>query len=189
VSEAIGTIILLAIAIMLIGIVAVWVETLPEVPEHKAVNLSFTHDDLISGQMTMDLEHQGGDVLRSDQTEIRITVLPVLDSYILKLTDSISSDFDDKLFEPGDHWNYTLNGLPTNAELELIVVDTSIQGDRTLFRKELSLGILDANLPDLDISADNITFIHSGNLIRKNKPVMISTKIYNIGNANATAIV
>jgi FlaG/FlaF family flagellin (archaellin) len=189
VSEAIGTIILLAIAIALIGIVAVWVETLPQAPEHKTIDLAFTHDEFVSGQMTIDLEHQGGDVLRSDQTEIRIVVLPSLSSYDLTLTDSISSDFSDGIWDVGEHWNYTLTGLPLNAELELTVVDISIQGDRILYRKDLSLGLLGTNLPDLEITDGNISLIHTGELIRKDDTVTISARVNNLGYSNATAIV
>ncbi|WP_455393167.1 type IV pilin [[Eubacterium] cellulosolvens] len=189
VSEAIGTIILLAIAISLIGIVAIWVETLPEAPEHRKVDLLFEHGDLVSGQMTIDIEHQGGDLLYFDETEIRIIVLPTYENYYLSFSDSTTTDLNDNVWNAGDRWSYTLTNVPQNAEIEIKVIDISVDGDRVLFRKELALGKLGPDLPDLEISEDNITLAYSGEFIRKDRPVKITATIFNVGKLNATAIV
>lgn len=189
VSEAIGTIILLAIAISLIGIVAIWVETVPEVPEHKKVDLFFEHGDLVSGQMTIDIEHQGGDLLYSEEIEIRIIIFPTFNNLYLGFSDSNNTDLIDNVWDVGDHWSYTLTGLPENAEVEIKVIDFSGDGDKTLFRKELSLGRLGPDLPDLEISPDNLILTYDGDFIRKDRLVRITATVYNLGNLNATGIV
>jgi FlaG/FlaF family flagellin (archaellin) len=131
VSEAIGTIMLLAIAIALIGVFAAWVETVPDLPEHKKITINFTYDDSTAGELTIDIEHLGGDALFSDETEIRITQsLPIFQSYQLDFTDSKTPDLRDGNWDIGDHWNYTLTGLAPQAKLEIKIID--IAGDRIL---------------------------------------------------------
>jgi FlaG/FlaF family flagellin (archaellin) len=189
VSEAIGTIILLAIAITLIGVVAVWVETLPEIAEQKQAELQLTTPQrLTTGQMTIDINHKGGDSLKGEDTEIRILFLyPTYLSSVLSLSDSGTSDLTDDEWSIGEHWNYTLTGVPVNAELEISVVD--MVGGRLLMREEILLGKLEKNLPDLEITPSNITIGEVDETIRKNRPTTITAVVYNLGTSNVSAIV
>ncbi len=189
VSEAIGTIILLGIAITLIGVVAAWVQTVPEIPEQKQVNL-FVNDPIkiAPGKFTIDIEHRGGDTLFAEDTEIRIIVShPTFENYFLGFSDSGTPDVDDGTWDIGDHWNYTLSGLGSSAELEINIID--VISDRLILTKDILLGKLDRNLPDFEVSPYNITFSYIDKTIRKNKPVTISVIIFNKGNANASGIV
>jgi flagellin-like protein len=188
VSEAIGTILLLAIAIILIGVVAVWVETVPEPPKHKQANLKVTYSEIATGVVTIDILHEGGDTLNGGETEISIIQsYPTFMNYYMDFKDSETQDLNDEYWDIGDHWNYTLTGVQDNAEFTIKVVD--IDADRLILNEEILLGQMNINLPDLLISSDNITFTYEGNSIRKDRPVKITAIIQNQGNANSSAIV
>ncbi len=188
VSEAVGTILLLAIAIVLVGTVAIWVQTIPELPEQKKVNLIVNTERSESNDLTIDIGHQGGDKLDVYETSIHINLIyPVFKNHVYHLSDSTNSSLLDGYWDIGDHWNYTLTNMPENAEISIKVIDTANKA--VIFDEDLLFGEFDEYLPDLEITTENILLDYSGSFIRRNEPVTISAVVYNIGRANTSAIV
>ena len=67
VSEALGTILLLAVAVVLVSAMFVWTQTIPELDEGKMVSFTADYED---GNLT--ITHFGGDPILNSETEIRI---------------------------------------------------------------------------------------------------------------------
>jgi FlaG/FlaF family flagellin (archaellin) len=188
VSEAMGTILLLAVALVLIASVAAWVQTLPEIPEQKNVKFDVTYEEVGASILIIDIEHLGGDELDILETSVHISIIyPTFDNFFYELADSNNQSLEDGYWGIGEHWNYTLYGLANNAEINIKVIDDN--NERVILDEDILLGELDETLPDLEISPDNITFVYQGDYIRKNRPVTIFAKIYNHGQQNASAIV
>ena len=69
VSEALGTILLLLISIILVSVVALWLSSIPREEDLPRVDLVASYDQ-VSDELT--IEHQGGDVLLDADTQIVI---------------------------------------------------------------------------------------------------------------------
>jgi len=118
VSEAVGTILLLAVAIVLIASVAAWVQTIPQPAEHLNVKFDVTYSYTESQELTVEIEHMGGDELDVYQTYIRLTILfPAYISYDYQLSESNNLSMSDGIWSIGENWNYTMTGIPKNAEI------------------------------------------------------------------------
>ncbi len=188
VSEALGTILLLAVAMVLIASVAAWVQTLPAVPEQKNVKFDVSYTELSSNKLFIDIEHLGGDRLDVTETKIYLNIIyPNFFGYSYNLDESNNASMTDGFWTIGEHWNFTLSGISKNAEINIRIYD--LNNDVVLHDEDIMLGELTENMADLEISEDNITFVYQDDYIRKNKPVTIFATVYNHGRANATAIV
>ncbi len=188
VSEAVGTILLLAVAIVLIASVAIWVQTIPQPAEHLNAKFDVNYSYSDSKKLTIEIEHLGGDELDIYETYVRLTILfPNYRTFEYQLSESDNTSMADGYWSIGENWNFTMSGIPKNAEVNVKIIDFNI--DRIIHDENILLGKLDQYLPDLEISEENITFSYPDDVIRKNRPVKISAVIYNLGLENATALI
>jgi hypothetical protein len=182
VSEAIGTILLLAIGITLVGVVAVWVTTLPGPTEVADVNLVGTYED-----STIIVKHNGGEVI--DSRDIDILIMYKDYPYLFNLTDSENEDCTDSKLSIGETWE---QGFNTNIgdELEINVISSKgTDSKKTLLQEKLIVGGGPSLFPDLAISAENIKLQFNGEGIEIDEPVTITIKVYNLGNMNASNVI
>ena len=121
VSEAIGTILLLAIAIVLAGAVAVWAHSV-EMPERdRNVDLSSSVD-----QNVIVIHHMGGEVLKDSETTITI-IIDNSNFYHYDFIDSENTDLDDRSWSIGEEWVRDLSvelAGHTDPMIEVYVRDT-----------------------------------------------------------------
>ncbi|UCH88962.1 MAG: type IV pilin [Thermoplasmata archaeon] len=99
VSEALGTILLLLISIVLVSMVAVWLNSIPKEDETPQVDLvaSYNYEE---DELT--IKHHGGEVLYDDETEI------VIKRNIMNITRWSPSDGGiDDVWGIGDEWKFS----------------------------------------------------------------------------------
>ncbi|UCH88034.1 MAG: type IV pilin [Thermoplasmata archaeon] len=176
VTEALGTVFLLAISITLVGLVFVWVNSLADFDEGRALaDLSISYqDDVVS------IEHKGGEVLQDAETEILIQVDTYLTRYSISESEGdMAGDLDWGL---GETWNKTVLSTP-DSEIYVAVYD--LNTNTRLIGETVQAGAGRARLADLSVLAENITFEFSGANIRKDDLVNITVRVTNEGSANA----
>ncbi|UCH88035.1 MAG: hypothetical protein JSV49_07130 [Thermoplasmata archaeon] len=177
VSEALGTILLMGVAIVLVSAMFVWTQLIPKLEEG---NLAHFNADYADGNIT--ITHMGGDELITDETEIRVRV----DSQTLKY--ELSSDpaiDEDKRWRAGESWIKEVEiEVTPDSELEVQVIDTGNQ--MVLFSDELYTKTTQEELPDLSVVPDNITFNYPGNMIRRYIWTNITVRISNLGTVDVS---
>jgi flagellin-like protein len=176
VSEAIGTILLLAIAIVLAGAVAVWAHSL-EMPERdRNVDLSSSVD-----QNVIVINHMGGEVLKDSETTITI-VVDNSNFYHFDFKDSENTDLDDKSWSIGEEWvrdlSVELAGY-TDPMIEVYVRDTKT--NEILLIQTVTEGAV-RNYPDLAVSAEDIAFEFQDEVPIIGRWVNITATVWNVGN-------
>jgi hypothetical protein len=182
VSEAIGTVLLLAIGIVLVGVVAVWVTTLPGPTEAADVNLVGTYED---GKIF--IQHNGGEPLEG--RDIVIMVMYKGDPYLYKLVDSENQDCTDNELSIGETWvhSYSAN---IGDELDISVILSKDSDDRKiLLQEKIIIGGGPAMFPDLAINPEDIKLRFNGEGIEIDEPVTITVKVYNLGTMNASDVI
>jgi FlaG/FlaF family flagellin (archaellin) len=179
VSEAIGTILLLAIAIVLAGAVAVWAHSLDMPEVGRNVDLSSSVD-----QNVVVIHHMGGEILDEEDTLITIVIDGVA-YYHYNFEDSENTDLDDGLWEMGDKWTKDMSveiSSYTDPKIEVYVRDTKT--DEILLVDTIKEGsILD--YPDLAVSADDIEFEFQDEVPIIGRWINITATVWNVGNIPA----
>lgn len=182
VSEAIGTVLLLAIGIVLVGVVAVWVSTLPEPAEVADVNLVGTYEN---GYVI--IKHNGGELVKGRDVEIRIVHNHITYSY--DLSESDNEDCLDNIFDVGERWIKQFDAS-VGDELEMVVIAAQ-DGDtlKILLQERIIIGGGPTLFPDLAVSAEDINLRFAGEGIEINEPVKLTVRVYNIGNMNVSNVI
>lgn len=173
VSEALGTILLLAVAVVLVSAMFVWTQTIPKLDEGKSVNFSANYEN-----NNLTIKHMGGDYLEAKDIEIKVIFETT--SIIYYLTDDPVVG-GDKLWSPGEVWHQTIPNA-NNSKIDVFVYEVSNQ--ILIFSDELFPESQLKPLPDLAISPDNITFNYPGATIRRYVWTNISLSISNHGSVD-----
>jgi FlaG/FlaF family flagellin (archaellin) len=189
VSEAIGTILLLAISVSLVGVLAWWVQSLPEPKERIEADLEGTWSD-DTGQHMVYVEHKGGDDIDVQQIEIAIKFNGITRK-IYQLQDTGLSDFQDGFWSMGDVWSQNIQPFWNwNFSIPEVGVDVKDINTDTLILsgpipKSGSLG----SLPDLKIAEEDISFRFLNRTVKNGEWVNISARIHNIGFVDAQNVI
>jgi hypothetical protein len=179
VTEALGTVFLLAISISLVGIVFVWVNSLADFTEGRTLaDLSITFRE-----NTVTIKHLGGEILLEDRTEIQINIDNALTRYSISDSESALAGEDD--WDVNEIWNMTI-AASSSAEVYVAVYDTKT--NTRLIGETVQVGAGTVRLADLSVKTENVTFEFSGNNIRRGDLVNITAKIYNEGTADANYV-
>lgn len=108
VSEIVGTILILAITVLLVGGVAIWATQIPPPAQEALVDLSGSLDyeedvNPANGVDTYYITHEGGQVLDKEDIEIHIKYAPAaaLDSFSHILSSPYKIDEGDEVITPG----------------------------------------------------------------------------------------
>ena len=185
VSEAIGTILLLAISVSLVGVVTWWVQTFPEPKETIDVELSASIDE----NHIISIDHLGGDALDIEQIKIYVKIDGVTQgSY--QLIDSKLSIFDDGFWSIGEIWTKNVQLLHDwNISLPQVDVDVvDVNADSIVYSAiDILKGGL-GNLPDLRIAEEDISFKYLNQTLRNGEWVNISIRVHNFGGSIATNV-
>ena len=186
VSEAIGTILLLAISVSLVGVMAVWVNTLPEPEEAIEADLKGTMV-IENDQHIVRIEHMGGDSIEIDQIEISIMIDGITQAKY-ELFYSTMSIFDDDLWEIGEVWEENIEGFHDwNVSLPEVTVHVrDINADSLILSEVVQMSGELGDLADLKIEEEDIFFDYENATLRNGEWVNISARVYNIGGSLAT---
>ncbi len=189
VSEAIGTILLLAISVSLVGLLAVWVNTLPEPQETIEAELA---SELIleNGQYIVQIEHIGGDAIDTSQIEVIIKIDGVTQGRY-ELFYSTQSIFNDDLWKIGEVWRKNINSMHNwNISIPEVLIEVKdINTDSIIFSEVVQMSGELGRLPDLQISEEDIRFHFKNETLRKGEWVNISVNVYNVGGAGASNVI
>ncbi len=187
VSEAIGTILLLAISVSLVGLVAWWVQSLPEPKPTIEAELNASLDAV---NHIIYVEHGGGDNIDIQEIEIHLKINGITIK-IYQLSTSRLAIFNDGSWSIGEIWRANIQTYHDwNASIPEIVIEViDINSDSIILTQIVqSKGEL-GNLPDLKIAEEDISFEHLNQTLRNGEWVNISARIHNIGSANASNII
>jgi hypothetical protein len=180
VSEALGTILLLAVAIVLVSAMFVWTQTIPELDEGRMVSFIADYSD---GNIS--IRHQGGDPLKNSDTEIRLIINDVAMNYSIDMDPLIGTD---NLWTAGESWKMQAWD-PQQAGVDprsLEVWITDIPNQMLLFSDTLHTSTTITDLPDLSVLPQNVTFQYPGNMIRRGIWTNVSVTINNLGDVDVT---
>ena len=187
VSEAIGTILLLAISVSLVGVVAFWVQSFPEPKETIQATLSASIDP---DEHIISIEHKGGDNIDTQQIEIYVKIDGVT-KQIFKLVSATDSIFDDGYWSIGETWQKDItplhNWLVSIPEIVIEVID--INSDSVILNERVQQSGDIGNRPDLKVAEEDISFEFLNTTLRNGEWVNITANIHNIGTANAVKVI
>ena len=144
VSEAVGTVLLLGISVMLAGGIALWTAQIDEGEEGLYVDLwAYVQGD------NLVINHRGGDLLEGDQTYI--TIRDDSGSEKLRNTYTALSSPTDERWDPGEELEIDLTGVSDNFDLVVTTVKKS--GTPTVVLSNSLVKTSSASgLPDLAIT-------------------------------------
>ncbi|MCK5559975.1 MAG: type IV pilin, partial [Thermoplasmata archaeon] len=183
VSEAIGTILLLAIAMTVVATIGIWVATLDQPEEEMNVKLTSKLENEI-----ITIEHQGGETLDEKDTRVIVKIEGAKDHYY-KLAESENDDLDDNKWTIGDVWvrdiSAELVGF-TKPQIEVVVKDLAT--GNILLAQIVQEGSR-LNLPDLAVTSQDITFDFEGDDLVIRNWLNVSATIWNIGNSPAQNVI
>ncbi|MCK5561584.1 MAG: type IV pilin, partial [Thermoplasmata archaeon] len=183
VSEAIGTVLMLAIAIVLVGFVSIWAYSL-EMPEDK-INVDLTSK---IETKVIEIKHIGGEQL--DELDTRITIIVENINYFhYKFADSENNDLKDGKWTIGETWIKDLAAVLaayTNPKIDVFVID--LKTDEILLSQTVHEGAVQ-NLPDLAITPQDIEFEFQDKIPIIGRWVNITASVWNIGNAPANNVI
>jgi len=176
VSEIIGDILLVSIAVVMVASLAAQLGTIEQPQEKLMASLTASYD---GGNVT--ILHKGGDALMNFTTRFYL-----FSNDTLKASHSVSDGRGGSgRFAIGQNWTV---GFSSNASerVRLQVVDT--RSSVIIFDKILQRGPETAELPDLGLTADDIDIIHenatvneTGNAPMTNDTITINCTIHNFG--------
>lgn len=177
VSEAVATVLLLAITVVMTGGIAVYSSQIEEMDEGLFVDLYAS----LSGETLM-VTHRGGDILEGSDTYVIIRNSDGSDFETMKYYDPLEGR-NDESWGPGDHVTMSLAGSTRN--LTLLV--TTVRNDGAsvvVLKNDLSKSSLDPNSPDLAVSRLSIQqqgTQGSEGYILEHGPFLIIVEVKNIG--------
>ncbi len=183
VSEAIGTILLLAIAIVLAGVVSIWAYNIEHPEEMVAVDLTSKMETNV-----IEIKHIGGEPL--DERDTKITIF--IDSskyYHYDFLDSENNDLKDGEWTIGEVWVKDISdilSLFTDPKIEVYVRD--MRTNEILLTQTVHEGAI-LNLPDLAIAAEDIEFDFQDEIPIIGRWVNITATVWNIGNTPAKNVI
>lgn len=178
VSEALGTILLLAISIVLVSVVAVWLNSIPQEEERPQVKFVATYD---SDADEVTITHRGGEVLAEKDVRLQFIRNSVTQPRLTMADGGLDSNWN-----IGEKWTYPDLNLGSNEELEVMVLD--IRTNTVLLDQVVQEGTAGA-LVDLAVKDEEIEFDYSGVLLTSTTEVNITVKLYNLGNTTANDII
>src|SRR3990170_1699137 len=135
VSEVIGTILILAMTVVLFASIIIWVSTLPTPPASTRVDmdgsLSPIYDDAVAwAGANITIQHRGGESLTSHKTEILLVVErgAAIDSETLRTRGTVSGlpygiDGPDLDWDAGERWSYTNYSILADDRVSVLVID------------------------------------------------------------------
>jgi hypothetical protein len=188
VSEALGTIMLLGIAMALIGLVYYWVASLPSPEEDIRVDLKGTME-IVNNQRVVFIEHKGGEPLDVHQIQIIIKLNNIAErTYIV--ADSNAAIFDNDLWEVGETWHSNINAINDwNLSLPEVKIEVrDINSESIIYSHILKLGGDAGDLPDLKVGEEDISFDFLNTTLKPDEWVNISANIRNIGDSDAVDV-
>ncbi len=173
VSEVVGTILLVAISVVMVSIIGLYLVNLPPQAPSNRTNLVATFDPDTNN---ITLEHKGGANLRFDYVSISL-----MNSAGVKVSDPGISDGDfigdaNEIWEAGEKWNYHLDGTYGNT-LTVSVVD--LQSDLQVLSQTINLAAVVGIVPDIEIRGNGIQFNATEPDERSTIPVYL--RFYNVG--------
>jgi FlaG/FlaF family flagellin (archaellin) len=188
VSEAIGTILLLAISVSLVGVLAMWVESLPEQTPTVEVDMEATMEDFANHIVRID--HNGGDDLDLSQIEVYVKVDGVTKE-IYQFHNSKLTQFADGYWSIGENWTRNIGSLHnwniSTPEVTLVIID--INADRIILSDNVQRTGELGNLPDLKISEEDIDFRYQNETLRDGDWVNITARVFNFGSSDAASVI
>jgi hypothetical protein len=138
VSEVIGTILILAMTVVLFSVIIIWVTNIPTPTAQTRLEVSATMNALSPAGINLTLTHSGGEALYPVPTIIYVTYqrgtsLPVTDAVILHAYNPLLAvpsgllDGPDTVWEIGERWAYKNVNIQPTDDISITIVDT-LQG-------------------------------------------------------------
>ncbi|MEM4728792.1 MAG: CARDB domain-containing protein [Thermoplasmata archaeon] len=183
VSEIVGDILLVSIAVVMISALALQMGTVEQPPEKTMASLEATYD----GAEIL-VKHLGGDPLENSSTRFNIFLNDTLSSS-LSVSDGHPSD---GRLETGESWSHPFTAGPDDT-LRLQIVDR--KAPTVIFDRILQGGAISALLPDLGLGPGDIEILRHGapvdenlNTPLTNETLVINATIHNYGGSGVPGV-
>ncbi len=183
VSEIVGDVLLVSIAVVMVATLAAQMGTVEQPPEKLMASLAASYDGA-----NVTVLHKGGDALTNQTTRFYL-----FSNDTLKGSHTVADGRGgSELFSIGQNWSVAYDSNSTER-VRLQVIDT--RSSIIIFDKILQRGPELATLPDLGLSASDIDIVHdnasvneTGNAPMTNDTITINCTIHNYGGSAASGV-
>ncbi|MGQ9581973.1 MAG: CARDB domain-containing protein [Thermoplasmatota archaeon] len=183
VSEIVGDILLVSIAVVMVSALALQMGSVQEPPERPMATLEAFYDGV-----EINVAHMGGDPLNNATTRFYVFVNDAL-TMALSVRDGQPSD---DALAIGDNWSYP---CATNASDRLRLQILDMRASAVVFDRLLQGGAETSLLPDIGLGVGDIEILRHGlpvdevlNTPLTNETIVINATIHNYGGGGAAGV-